>query len=222
MKRRFNKISVTLLFCILLLSGCNSNPSKQQVGDSNQQMQGILTEEPKQDESAKTEIENGDETGKQGKSADENASTGSDRSESEDAEATISQVIPPVTVEVPIYTMNTETMETKATVASVSEETEITAELIVQLVISDIADKSYVIEVNQVSIEDSYAVIDFSSKTPPVVNVGDKTEGTILDALAFSLLDNLEECKGVIFRVDGKAYVSENFSFEKNEIYLSR
>ena len=222
MKRRFNKISVTLLLCVLLLSGCNSNSSKQQVGDSALQSYGTQTEEPKQDESTKTEIKNGNESGKQDKSADENEGVGSGSTESDGAEAATSQVIPPVTVEVPIYTINTETMETKATIASVPEDTEITAKLIVQLVLSDIADKSYVIEVNKVSMEDSYAVVDFNSTTPPVVNVGAETEGTILDALAFSLLDNLEECKGIIFEVDGQAYVSENFSYGEDEVYLSR
>lgn len=221
MKRRINKISVTLLLCVLLLSGCNSNSKQQQVGDSSQQLYGTQTDAPGEGESAKSEMENGT-TGNQENSADENENIESGSTETDRTEASISQVKPPVTVEVPIYTINAETMETKATVANVSEDTEISAELIVQLVISDIADKSYVIEVNQVSMEDSYAVVDFSSKTPPVVNVGDQTEGTILDALAFSLLDNLLECDGVIFRVDGKAYFSENYSFEKNEIYLSR
>ena len=217
MKDRFNKISVTLLLCVLLLSGCNSDSSQQQVEDLEQQEYRTQIQDNRQEGIPDTEAGEENESGNQAENADKNKVN-----ESESSKAEVTQLEPPVTVEVPIYTINTETMDTKATVASVSEDAEITAELLVQLVISDIADKSYVIEVNEVLMEDSYAVVDFSSSTPPVVNVGAETEGTILDAIAFSLLDNLSECKGIIFREDGQAYVSENFSFEKNEIYLSR
>lgn len=217
MKSRFNKISVTLLLCVLLLSGCKSDSSQQQVEDLEQQDYRMESQEIGQEDKTDAKAGKENESGNQTESADENEGNGS-----ESSDAVSSQVKPPATVEVPIYTINTETMGTKATVASVSEDTEITADLLVQLVISDLADKSYVIDVNEVTMEDSYVVVDFSSSTPPVVNVGDETEGTILDAIAFSLLDNLSDCKGIIFRTDGQAYESENFSFQKNEIYLPR
>lgn len=206
MKHRYNKRALIFFFCILILSGCKARQEDHPLEESDQMSY----------QSDSSLIMQEDET--------EFAMEAQDIVTSLEEEVGVSTVpvIPPVTVELPIYTINTDTMETKATVANVSEDTKITPELIVQLVVSDIADKSYVIQTNEVFMEDSYVVIDFNSSTPPIVNVGEKTEATILDAIAFSLLDNITECKGILYRVEGNAYKSDNYAYGINEIYASR
>lgn len=205
MKHRIMKVSVILLLCVLL-NGCGSNSSIPSDDDSN----GSNAEVTQLDESVT-------EKAKENAEQEDNEQASDDSFEQEST-----QIEPPVTIEVPFYTISSDDSQTKATVANVPEDTEITAELIVQLVLSDFADKSYVITVDEVSNENGNTIIDFSTDTPPIVNVGADVETTILDALAFSILDNLSDCSGVIFRAGGQAYQSENYNFEYDEIYSSR
>lgn len=204
MKYRINKVSVILLLSSLLLSGCGlSSSTNRNLDETKNGETSVLMEETVEDST----VEDSDSK----KVEEEEHSTDS-----------TDQVEPPITKEVHIYTISSDTTETRATIASVPEDTTITEELIVQLVISDIADKSYVIEVNEVTVEGDHIIVDFDSATPPVKGVGEDTETAILDAFAFSMIDNLPECNGVIFRTDGNAYVSGNYSYDMDEIYLSR
>ena len=132
------------------------------------------------------------------------------------------QLQPPETIEVPIYTIDADTNDIKAVVANVSADTEVDLDVIVQLVVADIADKSYVIKVNETSMDDKMAIIDFSSQAPPVKDCSEETELLILDAIAFSVLDNLPECNQVIYRVDQKAYNSKYQSFGDEQAFISR
>ena len=204
MKQRFLKSTVILLLCVFLLGGCKPDSSEEYNEEPNVEFDLSVSERAQEDASL-------DEA------KDENGVNGMN-----DNRTTMEVVIPPVTIEVPIYTINTETMDTKATIASIPDDAEITAELIVQLVVSDIGDKAYVIDVNQVTLEEDLVVVDLSSKTPPITNVNATTEVAILDAIAFSILDNLPEIKGIIYRMDGEAYKSQNYSFGENEVYTSK
>lgn len=201
MKSKINKVSVILLLSALLLNGCGlSSSSDQNLNETKNGETSVLLEETVEDS---TEDENS-------------------KQEEEHSTDSTDQVEPPITKEVHVYTISSDATETRATIASVPEDTTITAGLVAQLVISDIADKSYVITVKEVTVEDDHIIVDFDSATPPVKGVGEHAETAILDAFAFSMIDNLPECNGVIFRADGKAYVSDNYSYGIDEIYLSR
>ena len=50
--------------------------------------------------------------------------------------------------------------------------------------------------------------------------MGSGNEAAILDAIAQSLLDNLTDYSKVIFRVEGKAYVSGVFEMDINDVYM--
>lgn len=212
MKQGIVKVSVILLLCVLLLNGCNAISSN---GNSESSESAEINHKNSMNQVEENVMGQQEEKQKADSDSEDGAANSS-------ADQQLTQVQPPVSIDVPIYTLNNETLETKATVASVSEDTPITAELIVELVVSDIADKSYVINVNEVSTEEDKAVVDFSSKTPPVVQASKEVEGTILDAIAFSIIDNVPECNGVIFRVDGKAYTSENMTLGFDQVYNSR
>ena len=196
MKLRMNKISVVLLLCVLLLIGCGKNHTDNQSG--NVTSMGYTTD-PSDDEDD---------------SLDAVANNGSE-------DANPRSELPDLR-DVCIYTISDDGTETEDIVLPVTKETIITPEYIVQLVVADMADKSYVIEVNAVSMEDDKVIVDFKKTSPPIIDVGLEVETAMLDAIAFSIIDNISECNGIIYRCEGKEYNSGNQSFEYDHIYLAR
>ncbi len=134
----------------------------------------------------------------------------------------IGTVAPIQTTELPIYTINNDLVEVMAVTALVPEEEEITEQLVVHAVVDALADSAIYVTVNQVTTNGTVVVVDFSSETPPVTQVGASIEGMILDAFGQSILDNIADCNGVSFTVDGEVYSSGHFELEKDDIYVSR
>jgi len=195
MRCRCKKVSVIFLLCCTLMSGCGANGKQDQ---EHYLASGGISQGGNQLES--------------------DGLIGSTQSGSYDSAST---EVPPRTKEVKIYTIDREATLDKT--VSVAENEEITPQLIVKLVVSDIEDKSYVIKVNEVLTEviddGTYTVVDFDASAPPVLDVGEGTETAILDAIAFSILDNMPDCSGVIYRVDGQAYKSSYHSYDYNRVY---
>ena len=65
-------------------------------------------------------------------------------------------------------------------------------------------------------------IVSFLFGKPPLSSVGSGVEETILNSIAYSLLDNVEDCKKVIFRAEGEAYESGHYAFEVDEVYASK
>ncbi|MDF2951072.1 MAG: hypothetical protein K0S18_655 [Anaerocolumna sp.] len=129
-------------------------------------------------------------------------------------------IAPAANKEIPIYTMNDVTLEVEAAVALVPENTEITPEVIVGLVSDSLADRSVFIGIDSITTENDAVIVSFLSDQPPVVQMGGSVETTILDAIAQSLVDNLDDYSKVIFRVEGGPYSSGHFAYGLNEVYL--
>lgn len=137
-------------------------------------------------------------------------------STAEDKEETIE---PAATKEVPIYTINETTQEVESVVALIEQNTEVTPELIVELVKDSMADRLIDIGIDEVTTEGDSVIVSFQSDQAPLT-LGSGSEKTILDAIAQSLVDNLPDYPKVIFRVEGNAYESGHFKYGLNEVYL--
>ena len=96
----------------------------------------------------------------------------------------------------------------------------ITPELIVTTVVESMADQSLNVGIDSVTTKDDTVIVSFKSNQPPLVNVGAGIEASILDAIAQSLTENLKDYSKIIYRVDGKAYVSDHYELGINEVYL--
>ncbi|MDF2609319.1 MAG: hypothetical protein K0R92_793 [Lachnospiraceae bacterium] len=129
-------------------------------------------------------------------------------------------IAPAANKEIAIYTLNDVSLEVEAAVALVPENTEITPEVIVDLVTDSLADRSVFIGIDEITTEKDAVIVSFLSNQPPVVQLGGSVEATILDAIAQSLVDNLDEYTKVIFRVEGSEYTSGHFKYGINEVYL--
>ena len=123
--------------------------------------------------------------------------------------------------EISLYTIDGQTAEKVALTVVVTDDREITPQLIVDKVVESMADETFMIGIDSVTTKDDAIIVSFLDNQPPVRNVGSSVEGEILDAIAQSLLDNLDgEFQRVIFRVMGKAYTSGHYQFDLNHVYM--
>lgn len=121
--------------------------------------------------------------------------------------------------DVVIYTINDETLEKEQETVSIPADSKMSSQFVVDLVSKSLSEHSIEIGINSVVQEGDTVVVDFKKEYPPLYNVGAGIELNILDCISMSLLDNADECKKVIFRVDGKAYESGHMVFEYDEVY---
>lgn len=131
---------------------------------------------------------------------------------------TLAAVQPIANVELPIYTVNSDTSELETVTALVPADSEITPRLIVDTVIESMADQSIIVGVESVSSENDAIIVSFYKDKTPGANLGASYEEAVLDAIAFSLIDN--GYKNVIYRIEGEAYSSGHIEFGIDEIYL--
>lgn len=128
-------------------------------------------------------------------------------------------IAPPENIEVTIYTINANTLEKVAVSVLMAD---VTPESIVAEVVSAMRDGAFFIGINDVIPQGDNVIVDFKSNTPPVVDVGASVEGVILDAIGQSILDNLPEYSGVIFRIEGGPYHTGHIELGIDEIYIRR
>lgn len=120
-----------------------------------------------------------------------------------------------------IYTMNYDTKEVEDTVAYIPQDQEITASLVAETVVDNLLDYGVEITLNSVNVENENAVVDFKSTEDGEIyeDSSKKVEETVLNCISYSILDNVSDVNGIIFRIDGEAYKTESFSFDKDQVY---
>lgn len=130
-------------------------------------------------------------------------------------------VIQPIeNTELLIYSVDSSS-ELDPVIALVPADKEITPELIVDTVVDSMADQSLIIGIENVSTENDTVIVSFYSDQPPLRNVGSGFEEAILNAIAQSLMDNLEDYHKVIYRVEGGPYASGHIELGLDEVYFS-
>jgi cytoskeletal protein RodZ len=206
MERHNKKILlIILLIGIFLLTGCNKfhfgtfNASDEEKSGS----EITLTPEDNQDEPI----------------TDSKDNEASEKSE-EELTPTPSSIQPTANIDLTVYSVNVDSGDIEAVTASVNKDSEITPELIVDTVIESMADKSIVVGIESVTTNEDTVIVSFKKEQAPFSEVGAGYESAILDAIAQSLTDNLENYNKVIYRVDGKAYVSGHIELEVDEVYF--
>lgn len=131
-------------------------------------------------------------------------------------------IAPPENFEVTIYTLNSDSLEKEAVTVLVTTNDELTPEFIVEQVVDAMEDEGFYIGVNDIVIEGESVRIDFKSDAAPVIDVGASVEGSIIDILAQSILDNLSQYKKIYISIEGGPYHSGHLEFELDDVYLGR
>ena len=133
-----------------------------------------------------------------------------------------STIAPPEHREVTIYTLNPNTLKKEAVTVLIQVESELDAEVIVEQVVVAMEDSGFYIGINEIFTEEDTVIIDFDADSAPVCGVGASVEGAILDIIGQSILDNILDCKKIIYRIEGEAYETGHLQFEFDEVYIGR
>lgn len=210
---RFNKklILITILTCIFILSGCSNIRLRTFDASDNESGSNITTDEDDNQPSI-------DDKGNADNTVDNTEDA--EPTPSVNVSPTISNIKPNANTELLIFSINAESGEIEPVTVLIPEDKEITPELIVSKVVESMTDQSLSIGVESVTTEKDAVVVSFYSDQPPLSDVGGGIESAILDAIAQSLIDNLDEYSKVIYRVEGESYISDHFDLEFDEVYL--
>jgi len=129
-------------------------------------------------------------------------------------------ILPVANIDLPIYSVNVDTREVETKTALIPEGSEITPELIVTTVVDAMADNNIMVGIENVTTEDDTVIVSFYKDKAPLAEEGSSYETAILNAIAQSLIDNLDDYHKVVYRVEGKAYISGHVELGINEIYF--
>jgi len=131
-------------------------------------------------------------------------------------------IAPLENLEITIYTLNSDTLEKEAVSVLVTVEDEFTPELIVEQVVDAMEDEGFYIGINDIIIDGETVRLDFKSNAAPVIDVGASVEGSIIDILAQSILDNMPQYKKIYISIEGGPYHSGHLEYELDDVYLGR
>ena len=208
LKRFF--ILIIMISGLLLLAGCNIF-SFDFFDGSEEDGSSVITLAPSENQ------EDNSEANKEGTAED----TGNDDTQqSTEPTPTPSDIQPTANIELPLFSVNVDTGEVEAVTALVPADAKITPDLIVDKVVESMADRSIEVGIESVSLKGDAVIVSFYKDKAPLSEIGSGYEGAILDAIAQSLIDNLEEYNKVIYRAEGEAYVSGHNELGINEVYL--
>lgn len=207
-KRYF--LLILMVTAMLLLAGCNLFQFEF-FDASEEESNAVITLAPNEDE---TDIS---------PSIEANTLEGNNSTETKNSvepTPTPSNIQPTQNVDLQLYTVNVDTGEIEVETALVPADTKITPDLIVDKVVESMADRSIEVGIEKVSYERDAVIVSFYKDKAPLSEMGSVYEAAILDAIAQSLIDNLEDYNKVIYRAEGEAYISGHFEFGLNDIYL--
>lgn len=139
-----------------------------------------------------------------------------------EAQNDVPTIAPLENLEITIYTLNPDSLEKEAVSVLVTVEDELTPELIVEQVVDAMEDEGFYLGINDIIIEGDSIRIDFKSDEVPVIDVGASVEGSIIDILAQSILDNMPQYKKIYISIEGGPYHSGHLEYELDDVYLGR
>lgn len=213
-------VLLIMVCAVLLIAGCKGNSKQSENGNhvEKQQENDNASKNTESKEEASDNIISKDDTTQNNTSDTSDTTVPEDDTKKEESD---NQEANKSTKELSIYTINDETLETEPVIANIPSDTKVTPQVVVDQVINAFADNSYVVDVQNVSTEGDAIIVNFSKDSAPVINVGASVECTTLDCISYSLLDNIPECKKIIFRIDGEAYSTGHIEKGINEPYAT-
>lgn len=216
--KRFNiKLIWIIILVGILLSGCSKfNLDTYNAAEEDDTTYSITLDPKKGNEDS--QIGKKTEEITEDAEVSDNSSTSTVSSAS--ATPTPAPIQPTATKDLPVYTVNAEDGEIIPVIAAVPEDSEITPDLIVDTVVESMADQSIIVGIKNVTPKDDAVIVNFDKDETPYTNNGSSYEAAILDAIAQSIIDNLDNYKKVIYRVNDGAYVSGVFEYGIDEPHL--
>ena len=119
-----------------------------------------------------------------------------------------------------IYTVNASTMRVVSTTVMVREDTEMTPALVADYIVDSLKDESLNLSFDGIEYSDGVCVVDFDDSIFTIAGKSSDLEDAILDCIAQSVLDNVEGCTEVIYRIHNEAYSTVNRHFAYDFVYM--
>lgn len=221
--KRFSRVLIMMLMLVgmLLLTGCDKinfstfDASKEQENEE-------ITPTKQSPSSSKGEIANNKVSNSETDTSKNNETSveTSGSVNSQEPTPTSSLIQPTENIDLSVYTVNANSGDVEPVTAAIPKSSKLNPALIVDTVVGSLADQSIMIGIKDVTTKEDTIIVNFTKDNPPSKNLGSGYEGAILDAIAQSLLDNLNDYHKVIFRIDDKAYASGAYEFGIDEVYL--
>lgn len=203
-------ILIIMVMSLLLLTGCNMLRFNFFDASKEEESSSVITLSPSNKEAESSTVE--DEPTPTVKPDDTALTT--------ETTPTPSDIQPIENIDLPLYTVNVDTGEIEAVTALVPADEKITPELVVDKVVESMADRSIKVGIESVTTEKDAVIVSFYKDKAPLSEIGSSYEAAILDAIAQSLIDSLQDYNKVIFRAEGEAYVGSHIELGINEVYL--
>lgn len=121
--------------------------------------------------------------------------------------------------EIPIYTINYDTMECEPSVIVVPDSKSISERYIVDEVIANFREQ---VSIYDVIVDKDRVIVSFCKNSAPAVNVSKEMESVMLDCISYSLIDNLDDCNCVGFRIEDEPYEGVAITMGYDESYVEK
>ena len=117
------------------------------------------------------------------------------------------------------YTVKLSSRNIESVEVAVGKETEVTAKLVSEYITDALEDEEIELDISGIEEKDGICIINFSSSIRKVAGSDPELEKMILDAYSMSIVDNCN-VDGVSFKIEGKAYSTQNITLNDGEVYL--
>lgn len=120
--------------------------------------------------------------------------------------------------ELPIYTINYDTLECEPSVIVLPEDAVVDENYIVKEVIANFKET---VTVDSISKKGGAVTVSFARGSAPAANVSAAMEAVMLDCIAYSLMDNVSGCSKIFFSIEDTPYEGINVTLGHDEPYIS-
>jgi len=119
-----------------------------------------------------------------------------------------------------IYTVNATTESVVSTTVMVAQDTEVTPVLVTDYIVDALEDESLTVSFEGIDYDNGICVVDFDDSIYAIANKSADLENAVLDAIAQSILDNVEGCMKVVYRIHDASYSTKNRTFAYDFVYM--
>ena len=120
------------------------------------------------------------------------------------------------------YTVKLSSRKIESVEAAVGQGVEVSPKLISEYITDSLEDEEIDLNILGIEQKDGVCIIDFDDEIVKIAKKDPNIEKLILDAYSMSIVDNCSDVDGVSFRINGKAYRTDNLTLKDQEVYLKK
>lgn len=119
-----------------------------------------------------------------------------------------------------IYTVDATSESVVNQTVMLAENTEITPALIIDYITEALKDESVKLSFDGIEYSNGRCIVDFDDSILSIAKASPDLENAVLDAIAQSVLDNVDGCMEIVYRLHGQRYSTANRTFDIDYVYM--